>query len=102
MSNRIRAGGRFVPGTGGLLLPERAKVLQRGGRGATTVSNVATKRILPCCYAPCENDGNKNIFVDEPHEEPRWPGEKRVYIFCSDLCRREFVKGSRFENPDRV
>lgn len=61
------------------------RLLRRGTLlgGSTIVRNVATLRVLPCCYADCWENGNKNITFEKPHENPRWPGEKLIYIFCT-------------------
>lgn len=71
------------------------RVLQRGLPGTSTkVRNVSTGRVLPCCWGPCERDGDDRVQVQVPHDQPRWPGEKLIYIFCSDLCRGEWLKGT--------
>lgn len=53
----------------------------------TRVRNQMTGRVLPCCWSDCERDGYDEIQVAKDHEDPRWPGEKRIYIFCSDAHR---------------
>jgi len=56
------------------------------------VRNVSTGWVLPCCYADCWEDGNKNITFEKPHEAPRWPGEKLIYIFCT-ISHRDAYTG---------
>lgn len=69
------------------------RLLRRGTllTGSTTVSNLSTGRVLPCCYADCWEDGNKNITFEKPHEAPRWPGEKLIYIFCTFTHRDAYT-----------
>jgi hypothetical protein len=80
-----------------------AAVLLRPPMRGRKVRNQLTGRVLPCCHGPCQNDGDDGIRVEVPHPQPRWRDpltgrqEMVVYIFCSDLCRREFVKGSPYE-----
>lgn len=48
------------------------------------VRNQLTGRVLPCCWDTCESPGDNQVRVEVPHDAPRWPGEKLVYIFCSE------------------
>jgi hypothetical protein len=77
-------------------LSQMAVDLRRAGRGIR-VRNVATGRVLPCHYGPCQNDGDDRIRVEQPHENPRWrnpvTGEQEmlVRIFCSEVCKRTWL-----------
>ena len=73
-------------------MPE-PRLLRRGTLlgGSTVVRNVSTGRVLPCCYADCWEDGNKNITFEKPHEAPRWEGELLIYIFCSYKHRDYYI-----------
>lgn len=83
---------------------ERTAVTLRPGRGSSgIVRNVTTGRVLPCCWADCENDGDNRIRIEAPHPQPRWKDpttgrqEMEVYIFCSESHRLAFAKGTPYE-----
>lgn len=71
-------------------------LLRPGGRGKL-VRNVATQRVLPCCWDDCTEDGNDRIRVEIPHPTPRWKDslggkqEMLIYIFCSDGHRNHYL-----------
>lgn len=50
---------------------------------------------LLCCHGPCQKDGDRRFRISVKHE--RNDGTNVVYIFCSELCRREFAKDTRYE-----
>lgn len=96
MSNRRRL---ILPGTrehdrimgastvGRLILPGGA------GGGKQLVRN-AQGNPLPCCYADCWEDGDNRTRVEVPHTQPKHPGEKLVYIFCTDAHKSLHLKGT--------
>lgn len=61
----------------------------------TKVRNTQTGRVLPCCEGDCDRPGYDEIRVEVDHEQPRWPGERRIYIFCSAEHRDMYVSGMR-------
>ena len=84
-----------------LILPPGAADAARGGV-LLPLPGTSTKRLvrnaygapLLCCYTDCENLGNDRIRVDIPHPQARVKGERLVYIFCSNTCRRAYLAGS--------
>src|SRR5262245_44882612 len=74
-------------------LQRGAVLLRRGGSGHK-VRNVTTGRVLPCCWMDCERDGDKRHQVMIDHEQPRWPGEQRVYIFCGSVHKQQYLNGT--------
>lgn len=73
----------------GLIGPPR--IVRPAIKGTTghKVRNVATGRVLPCCWDDCTADGDDRIRIEVPHDKPRWrtadgKQEMLVYIFCSD------------------
>ena len=86
------------------LSPAMREYLAKGGqllaprvRGAHTVRNVTTGKILLCCFGPCDKPGDNRVQVAIPHPTPRWAGEKLIYIFCAENHRRYFVAGTPYE-----
>lgn len=79
MSNRIKIGGR-TPGP--------------------RVTNVLTGRTIPCIWSDCYRDGNDKINIAVPVEADKaeFPGQLRIYIFCSEL-HREFYYRQMVGNP---
>jgi hypothetical protein len=59
--------------------------------GKRLVRNQGTGRVLPCCWEDCQEDGDDRYRVMVPHDAPRWPGEKLIYIFCSYRHRDHYV-----------
>jgi hypothetical protein len=94
----VVSGRRYRRGRYGLLIADRPHTLRGGTSGSNQVRNVLTEQALLCCHGPCTLPGNSKITIAVPHDAPRHPGEKLIYIFCSELCRRTFAVGSRFEH----
>lgn len=69
----------------GLILPSNKQATVR------RVRNQGTGRVLPCCWDDCQADGDDFYRVMVPHDAPRWPGEKLIYIFCSYAHRDMYV-----------
>lgn len=78
--------GRKVDLTGGVLLGTTAVNKVR-------VRNMETDRVLPCCWHDCMVDGDDRVRVEVPHDHPRFPGEKLVYIFCSESHKTFWLMG---------
>jgi hypothetical protein len=78
-------------------LAQGGQLLARAIPGAHTVRNVNTGQVLLCCHPPCEYPGDNRIQIAIPHQAPRWFGEKLIYIFCSERCRRAFAAGTPYE-----
>lgn len=57
------------------------------GRGPRRVTNLLTGRTIPCVYGDCFNPGDDKINIATPVEQPEFPGQLRIYIFCSELHR---------------
>jgi hypothetical protein len=57
------------------------------------VRNQATGRVLPCCYSDCQIDGDNRYRVEVPHDNPRFDGERLVYIFCTELHKGFWLQG---------
>lgn len=96
MSNRRKTSGWAVNGSG-LLIPPTSPVPVRPPVYGAKVYNAHGKALL-CLHGPCGNDGYDHIRIEVPHEKPQFIGEKRVYIFCSEECRREFARGTPYEH----
>lgn len=68
------------------------------------VRNQLTERVLPCCYGPCDADGDARVRVEVPHNQPRWKDEATdkqemlVYIFCTDEHKRLYLIDSPYAN----
>jgi hypothetical protein len=73
-------------------------ILPPGTRRGRRVTNTVTGRVYPCCYSDCESDGSTSYEVSQPHESPRWPGERVVYIFCSAQHKAFFLRDTPLEN----
>lgn len=95
MSNRRRP--TFGITRSGLLVPPTSPVPVRKPVVGARVHNVITGAQLLCIHGPCGNAGYDHIRIEVPHEQPQFLGHKRVYIFCSEACRREFAKGTPYE-----
>lgn len=50
---------------------------------------------VPCCYSDCTARADNRYRHEEPHEEPRWPGEKVVWTFCGPTHLDRFVSNNR-------
>lgn len=71
-----------------------ARLILPGDGHKQRVRNVATGRVLPCCYDDCERDGDTRHRIEVPHEAPRFKGEKVVYIFCGESHKRMYAAGT--------
>lgn len=86
-------------------MSSRSKLILPGGfsRRPQRVRNVATGRVLPCCWQDCERLGDNAFRIEVPHSQPRWRDpvtgkqEMVVYVFCGDPHRRAFVKNTPYE-----
>lgn len=50
---------------------------------------------LPCIWDDCWRDGDNRIRVEVDHDAPKFPGEKLVYIFCSERHRDYWRNSTR-------
>lgn len=96
MSNSRGGRRRLAAATrGGILLGAH-------GKPARTVPlSLSIRRVrnargepLPCNYGPCWNDADDKIYFKRKHDDGR--GFLKM-IFCSDLCRAEWTKGTQYE-----
>ncbi len=83
-SRRLARVAHAAAARGGILI----------GQPARKVRNFYGKP-LPCCHGPCTNDGDQRYRISVKHE--RMDGSNVVYIFCGEVCRRAFAKGTRYE-----
>lgn len=77
----------------------RSVLIRPGARHISSNRPVRVRSVnypdgIPCCYGPCWNVADDRIHVDVPHEQPRFPGEKLRYIYCSEAHRRYHVAGT--------
>lgn len=91
MSNRFRIT------RGGTVIPPASPVPVRPPIVGAKVYNTVTGAVLRCIHGPCEKPGRDHIRIEVPHEQPRFLGEKRVYIFCSEDHRQIFARGTPYE-----
>lgn len=59
----------------------------------TKVRNLRGKP-LPCCWSDCTRDGSTANRREVPHDDPKFPGEKLIYIFCSPAHAMLWSDGS--------
>jgi hypothetical protein len=50
---------------------------------------------IPCCYGPCWKPADARHRVEQPHEQPRFPGELLIYTYCSETCRLAHIGQQR-------
>lgn len=79
-------------------MSNRIRITSGRRPGARVVRNVQTGRTIPCVYGDCFNDGDDRINIAVPVEAPEFPGQLRIYIFCSEL-HREFFYRQMSGNP---
>ena len=49
---------------------------------------------LLCCWSDCQQPGDTAHEVRVPHDTPRFPGEKLIYVFCSEIHKGMWAAGS--------
>lgn len=52
-------------------------------------------RPIPCCWSDCWDRGDNRYRVEVPHDAPKFPGEKLVYIFCRPRHRSYWLHANR-------
>jgi len=90
------ASGLILPYTQGTPISSPHSV--RGVRSGSTKVLVRNSRGLPlmCCYTDCTSDGDNRIRVEVPHNQPKFPGEKLIYIFCKQDHKRLYLLSSPY------
>jgi hypothetical protein len=76
---------------GGILLPlpgTSTKRLVRNGHGTPIL----------CCYADCAELADDRVQINIPHPEARFKGERLIYTFCSNRCRRAKLAGTPWQD----